>query len=108
VATPTAPTGGLVLTRAAFRTELADFGKLANGIKASFVADGAKVDAVTPGSLFARAGLKGNDVVLAVNGQPLRSIDDAAELYAHASAVKVVAIDVRRAGKSVTLHVTIQ
>jgi hypothetical protein len=100
--------GDLVLTRAAFRAELADFGKLANGVKASFVADGTQLDAVTPSSLFARAGLKAKDVIVAVNGQPLRSIDDAAELYAHASNAKTIAVDLRRGGKSMTLHVTIQ
>jgi hypothetical protein len=38
----------------------------------------------------------------------VKSIDDAAELYAHAGSAKVISIDVQRAGKSMTLHVTIQ
>jgi S1-C subfamily serine protease len=97
-----------VLTRTAFRAELADFGKLSGGVKAAFVTNGARLEAVTPSSLFARAGLRANDVVVSVNGLPLHSIDDAAELYARASSVKAIAIDIRRNNKPLTLHVTIQ
>jgi type II secretory pathway component PulC len=103
-----ATTGDLVMTRAAFRAELADFGKLAAGVKAAFIPAGVRLDAVTAGSLFARAGLRPGDVITAVNGQALRTIDDAAELYAHASSVKAIAIDLSRGGKAMTLHVAIQ
>ena len=98
----------LVLTHAQFQHELADFGKLAGGVKAAFVDTGVRIDAVSDGSLFARAGLRAGDLVLDVDGRTLHSIDDAAELYAHAGSAKAISIDVTRAGKPVTLRVTIQ
>ena len=98
----------LTMTRAAFQQELADFGRLATSIKAAFTDNGAHIDSIVAGSLFARAGLLAGDVVTAVGDHPLRSIDDAADLYAHASSVKNIAIQVVRAGKPVTLRITIQ
>lgn len=106
---PAAPSvDGLVLTKAAFKAELANFGKLANGVKATFVSSGVRIDSVVAGSLFDRAGLAKNDVVLAVNDSPLRSIDDAADLYARASSTTAISISVMRSGKPMTLRVTIQ
>ena len=64
-------------------------------------------DSVAPASLFARAGLRAGDVVTAVDGRPLRSIDDAAELYARAGTARNIAIQVVRADKPITLHIAI-
>ena len=67
-----------------------------------------RVDSVAAGSLFAKAGLRPGDVVASVDGHALHSLDDAADLYARAGRARSVTAQVVRAGKPVTLHVSIQ
>jgi type II secretory pathway component PulC len=101
-----APTG--VLTRREVNAALADFSLLTTTITGAFTPTGAQLDAVASGSLFAKAGLRGGDLVASVNGRPLRSLDDAADLYARASTARAVTLQVVRAGKPTTLRITIQ
>jgi membrane-associated protease RseP (regulator of RpoE activity) len=101
---PAAP----ILARADVRAALANFAKLATSIHGSFTPDGARLDAVAPDSLFAKAGLHIGDVIASVDGQPLRSLDDAASLYARAPGVKSLTLAVIRAGKPLSLRVVIQ
>ncbi len=98
----------LILARADVVAALANFGKLATSVHGSFTADGARLDAVAPDSLFAKAGLRTGDVIASVDGQPLRSLDDAAGLYARARGVKSLTLAVIRAGKPLSLRVVIQ
>ena len=77
-------------------------------MRGSFGSGGAHLDAVAPDSLFAKAGLQAGDTITAVNNQPLRSLDDAATLYARAGAMKSATIQVIRAGKPVSLRLAIQ
>jgi hypothetical protein len=95
------------LSRAEVDGALADFAKLATAIRCKFSAAGLVINEVSEGSIFARAGLRAGDVVVAINGAPLRSLDDAANLYARASAARAITAQVMRAGKQVTLRVTI-
>jgi S1-C subfamily serine protease len=81
---------------------------LSASVKGSFTPAGAKLESVTPGSLFAKAGLKSGDVVTAVDGHPLRSLDDAANLYARAATARSVSLQITRAGKPMTLRIAIQ
>jgi S1-C subfamily serine protease len=108
VATVSPATPGPRLTRAEVATALANFGKLAASVQGSFTANGARLDAVSPDSLFAQVGLRAGDVVASVDGQPLRSLDDAASLYARAGAMKTVTLAVVRGGVPMTLRVVIQ
>jgi membrane-associated protease RseP (regulator of RpoE activity) len=87
---------------------LADFATTASTFRASFTKDGLRFDDVANGSLLARAGLAKGDVVTKVDGQPLRSLDDAANLYARLPTARGTTLQVLRAGKPVTLRVTIQ
>ena len=96
-----------VLSRSELNVALADFGKLTNVLRGGFTAQGARLDVVADGSVFAKAGLRSGDVVTAVDNQPLRSIDDAADLYVRASATRAANISVLRAGKPLTLRVLI-
>lgn len=96
-----------VLSRSELNVALADFGKLTNLLRGTFTAQGARLDVVADGSIFAKAGLRSGDVITAVDNQPLRSIDDAADLYVRASATKAANISVLRAGKPLTLRVLI-
>lgn len=96
-----------VLSRSELNVALADFGKLTNLLRGSFTAQGARLDVVGEGSVFAKAGLRSGDIVTAVDNTPLRSIDDAADLYVRASATRAANISVLRAGKPLTLRVLI-
>ena len=97
-----------VLSRSELNATIGDFNKLAGVLRGSFTPDGARLDSVAEGSVFAKAGLRRGDVVTAVDGQPLRSIDDAADLYVRAANTKAANIQVVRAGKPMTLRVLIQ
>jgi type II secretory pathway component PulC len=96
-----------VLSRSELNVALADFGKLTKLVNGTFTDKGARLDTVAEGSFFAKAGLRSGDVVTAVDNQPLRSIDDAADLYVRASATRAANISVLRAGKPLTLRVLI-
>lgn len=97
-----------VLSRGEVATALADFARLSAAVRASFTADGVLVSEVSDGTIFARAGLRAGDVVTAVDGARLRTLDDAANLYVRASTAKAMTAQVVRAGKPITLHVAIQ
>jgi hypothetical protein len=47
-------------------------------------------------------------VIATVDGQPMRTLDDAATLYARAPGMKSVTLAVIRAGKPLTLRLAIQ
>jgi len=107
--TTAAPAGGpTVLARADLNAALGNFGALSSAIHAGFTADGLRIDSVATGSLFAKAGLRAGDVVASVDGHPLHSLDDAAELYARAPSAKAMTASVLRGGKPMTLRVSIQ
>jgi len=107
-ATPAVADGATVIAKADVSAALGNFGALASAVRGSFGSEGAHLDAVAPGSLFAKAGLQAGDTITAVNNQPLRSLDDAATLYARAGAMKSATIQVIRAGKPVSLRLAIQ
>ncbi len=98
----------LTLTRAELSHALADFEGLSSGLRAAFTPVGVRVESVVAHSLFARAGLRAGDVITGVDGQPLRTLDDAAELYVRASSARNIWISVVRGGKPASLHVTIK
>jgi type II secretory pathway component PulC len=87
---------------------LEDFGSLLVAVKGELTPQGAKIEQVTAGTLLARVGLRAGDVVASVDGKPLRSLDDAANLYARAGALRVVTVQVVRGGKPLTLRVVIK
>lgn len=97
-----------VLSRSELNVALGDFNKLAGMIRGSFTPNGARLEIVAQGSVFAKAGLRPGDIVTAVDGKPLRSIDDAAELYVRASATRAANIQLIRAGEPMALRVLIQ
>jgi S1-C subfamily serine protease len=98
----------VVLSRRDVDDALGDFARLTSAIRGSFSASGVTVDAVGEGTIFQRAGLRGGDVITAVDGVRLRSLDDAANVYARASTAQAITAQIVRAGKPMTLHVTIQ
>jgi S1-C subfamily serine protease len=66
------------------------------------------VEAVGGGTIFAHAGLLPGDLITAVDGTPLRSLDDAANLYARAPSAKTLSANIVRGGTPLTLHVVIR
>lgn len=111
VTTATAVTAGpttATIKRAEIDAALADFAQTSSTFRAAFVKDGLRFDDVMKGSLLARVGLERGDVVTTVDGQPLRSLDDAANLYARLPTARGTTLQVLRAGKPVTLRVSIQ
>jgi S1-C subfamily serine protease len=52
--------------------------------------------------------LRAGDTITAVDGKPLATLDDAAELYVRASTARNITVDLVRAGKPLTLRVAIQ
>jgi membrane-associated protease RseP (regulator of RpoE activity) len=100
--------GATLIAKADVTAALGNFGALASAVRGSFTADGAHLDAVAPDSLFAKAGLQAGDTVTAINNQPLRSLDDAATLYARAGSMKSATIQIVRAGKPLSLRLAIQ
>jgi len=107
-ATPAVADGATAIAKADVSAALGNFGALASAVRGSFGAGGAHLDAVAPDSLFAKAGLQAGDTITAVNNQPLRSLDDAATLYARAGAMKSCTIQLIRAGKPLSLRLAIQ
>ena len=108
-APPTAATADAVtLSRADVDGALGDFAKLTAAIHASFSDTGVRVDDVAPASIFDRAGLRAGDTITAIDGTRLRSLDDAANLYARASTARALTVQLVRDGKPTTLRVAIQ
>ncbi|HEY5946862.1 MAG TPA: PDZ domain-containing protein [Kofleriaceae bacterium] len=102
------PAGTIVIARSELDAALADFSKLAGTFRATFTPDGLRFDSVSEGTLLAKAGLRKGDIVTYVDGQALRSLDDAASLYARAGTLRATTVQVTRDGKLVTLHLAIQ
>jgi len=96
------------LSRKDVNVALSDFGLLTASIRGSFTADGARLDQVAPGSVFAKAGLRNGDVITSVDGQPVKSIDDAADLYIRAGSARTMTVKLVRAGTPTTLRLAIQ
>ncbi|HET9621102.1 MAG TPA: PDZ domain-containing protein, partial [Kofleriaceae bacterium] len=103
---PTADTA--TVSRADVDATLANFAKLTTDLQGSISANGVVIERVAPGTLFARIGLRAGDVITAVDGARIRSLDDAASLYAKVSTAKAIAAQIVRNGTSMTLHVAIQ
>lgn len=107
---PAAASAGMAVTvsRRDIDAALADFGATAVTFDAAFVADGLRFDHIASGTILARLGLQNGDVLTAVDQQRLRSLDDAASLYARAGSTKAATLHVLRGGKPMTLRVTIR
>ncbi len=103
-----APDAPIVLPRHEVDVALSDFARLSTALRGTFTSEGARLDVVADGSLFAKAGLHPGDIVASVDGKPLRSLDDAAELYARAQTIHAMTLHVVRGGKPLVMRLTIQ
>jgi S1-C subfamily serine protease len=71
-------------------------------------ADGIKLYAIRPNSIFARLGLTNGDSLQRINGNPLTSSAEALTAYNAVKTADAVVVDLTRRGKPVTLHYTIK
>ncbi len=105
---PAPVANSFTIARADVDAALADFGATAVTFDAKFVADGLRIDSIADGTLLAKAGLKKGDTITAVDGKPLCSFDDAADVYARMQSARAATIIVQRAGKPTALKVAIR
>lgn len=105
---PTLSDAPIVLRRAAVESALTNFAQLASSVRATLTPDGVRVDWLAPESLFAHMGLAAHDLIVSVDGRPLRTLDDAATLYARAATTRNVTIQAVRGDKPITLRVAIE
>lgn len=101
------------LPRAALTRELADlprlmsqarvFPYLKNGKNEGFL-----ITEIVPGSLYARIGLRNNDVIQSVNGVRITSPDQALALYQQLKEVPAIDLGLLRHGKKTTIHYDIR
>ncbi len=107
-AAPTSAEGITVLAHGELDAALGDFSKLASTFRASFTTDGVRFEAVNAGTLLAKIGLRKGDVVMSVDGRQLRTLDDAASLYARSTTMKLATVQLMRGGKLMVLRVAIR
>jgi type II secretory pathway component PulC len=71
-------------------------------------ADGFKLYAIRPNSVYAKLGLENGDTLNAINGFALDSADKALEVYTKLRTATRLEVDITRRGKPVTLTYTIK
>jgi S1-C subfamily serine protease len=96
-----------MVSRAEIDAAVSDFDRLGRDIDASLGLTGVSVARVAPGSLFHRLGLRAGDRVTAVDGRPVRTLDEAAALYARLSTATKLSVDVTRGTEKITLRLQV-
>jgi type II secretion system protein C len=90
--------------RAQLREELSQPGSLAQALIVPNPGGGLLVRSVEAASVYDRLGLHAGDVIRAINGQPLASVEDVMRLYREFGNAERLAVEVQRGGRSETLH----
>ncbi len=98
----------LTVKRAELEAALSDFTRLGKDIGFVRLPRGVRLGTVAPSSYFWRLGLRGGDVVTAIDGKPLRTLDDAAAAYVRLGTARQLAVEVERAGARGTLRFALQ
>jgi S1-C subfamily serine protease len=108
VQVPGERTESITLAKADVDSALADFAKLTLSVHGGFTGSGVLIDGVSDGTIFQRAGLRAGDLITAVDGAQLRTLDDTANIYARAASVKAMTVQLVRSGKPLALRVAIR
>jgi len=87
-----------------------DFAKGARVVPAMIngMAEGFKLYAIRPGSLYSAVGFMNGDTIRAVNGHEMTSVDKLLEVYVKVKDAKELAIDLTRRGKYELITITIK
>jgi S1-C subfamily serine protease len=97
-----------VIPRADLDRALSDFGSLSQQLQVTAHPQGGfRLSLVQPGSFFARAGLRNDDIVRRVDGRPINGVDDAAAAYAWLRVTNHFTVDIVREGRPMTLRYVI-
>jgi general secretion pathway protein C len=92
------------LERKAIEAAMGNVGELMKQVRIRPFFEGGKpaglsLAGVAPGSIFEQMGIRNGDVLQAVDGQPIQSVDDIVNLYQSLSSAGNIAIQVRRGGR---------
>lgn len=86
----------LSLQRTALSAALSDFDKLARELGFARTATGVRLARVPASSYFHGLGFRAGDVVTAIDGAPIRTLDDAAGVYVRLGSAKKLAVEIDR------------
>jgi type II secretion system protein C len=97
-----------IIDRDSLNEGLSDLTAVMSQVKVQpFVKDGEpygfQVSSIAPGSLVMELGLRNHDVVLAINGAPIRQPEDVIGLYQQFQQLDTVRLEIERGGRPVTL-----
>ncbi len=85
-----------------------DVSKLMTEIKIQPHEEGLALSAIKPNSIFRRMGLRNGDVLKSVDGQQIRSVDDALKLYESLKSADNVTVELQRRGADRTINYNIR
>ena len=83
---------------------MADFQSLGTEVQVELTRVGVNVIAVAPTSLPYRMGLRAGDVILAVDGLPIASMNDAAAIYAHLLEAQDTIVTIKRGDRLIRMR----
>jgi type II secretory pathway component PulC len=101
------PKTAFSVSRKELDAALSDFSKIGKQVTMSLVDGGVAMKRVAPDSFFHAMGLRDGDLVKKVDGTAIKSLDDAARVYARLGKAKRFEVTLDRAGEPVTLRYTI-
>ena len=101
-----APPGGnaVRVDRAQLQQQLARPESLMQALIVPNPGGGLLVRSVEAASVYEKLGLRAGDVVRAINGQPLSSVEDVMRLYRQFGSAERLAVEVQRGGRPETLY----
>jgi general secretion pathway protein C len=70
--------------------------------------DGLTLSRIRRGSIFRRLGLRSGDIIQGVNGQPVRTVDDALSFYQGLKSSDQVSLEIRRRGRTRNIEYNIR
>jgi general secretion pathway protein C len=85
-----------------------DVGKLATEIRIQPSQNGLSLSNIKPNSIFRRMGLRNGDVLKSVDGQQIRSVDDALRLYESLKNSDNVTVELQRRGRDRKINYNIR
>jgi general secretion pathway protein C len=96
------------LRRNMIDSAIQDVGKLATEIRIQPNEDGLALSNIKPNSIFRRMGLRNGDVLKSVDGQQIRTVDDALRLYESLKSSDSVTVELQRRGTDRTINYNIR
>ncbi len=107
-AAPPAGTQRVSLRRTMIDQAIQDVSKLMTEIKIQPHESGLALSQIKPNSIFRRMGLRNGDVLKSVDGQQIRSVDDALKLYENLKSSNSVTVELQRRGRDRSINYNIR